>query len=116
MTQAPLPPRRPVPPTPSAPVKTLYQESIELQEMSSSSSSAFPPETSISEDAISLWAYTTAAGLVFLSLPLLFFPRLVFFLLGSLELDGEGSGKRREVMGDGLTGLEAFLCQQLGIL
>ncbi|KAL7417138.1 hypothetical protein BDY24DRAFT_376813 [Mrakia frigida] len=113
MAHPPLPSRRPVPPTPSEPVKTLYQESIELQDLSSSS---FPPETSVSDDTISLWAYTTAGGLVFLSFPLLFFPRLVFFLLGSLELNGQGTGKRREVVGDGLTGLESFLCQQLGIL
>jgi hypothetical protein len=105
----PLPNRRIAPA--AAPQKTLYQEnqeSIELQELSSKS---FPPEADIANDPISLWSYTAAGLLLAIALPLLMFPRLVFFLLGGLQGDG-----RSEVSGDGLTNLESFLCVQMGIL
>jgi hypothetical protein len=111
----PLPSRRGAAPSSSSekPSKTLYQESIELEELNRPVPS---PPVSDELDSISLWAYTTAGGLLLFAFPLLFFPRLVFFLLGGLEGDKDAPGTRHQVFGDGLTKLEGFLCQQAGIL
>ena len=112
----PLPSRRPAAASSTsanAPSKTLYQESIELDELNRA---VAIPSINDEVDGISLWAYTTAGGLLLFAFPLLFFPRLVFFLLGGLEGDGDAPGARHQVLGDGLTKLEGFLCLQMGIL
>lgn len=113
----PLPSRRAAAAAPSSstsqPAKTLYQESIELEDLNRP---PLPSPLDDDLDGISLWAYTTAGGLLLFAFPLLFFPRLVFFLLGGLEGDGDAPGTRHAVLGDGLTKLEGFLCLQMGIL
>jgi hypothetical protein len=77
------------------------------------------PPADDSPDAISIWAYSTAATLSGLALPLLLFPRFLAFLAGGFEDGRPNGGSPREGWtgrNAELSGLETFLAAQLGVL